>query len=274
MGQRTTVSPPLIHTTHGYWHCWKETKSSVVYRVQKYSSYAFTIFASFHIANTSLIPLLTRSVHESNRYLLLTRPFYQSALTEPLLVAIPLVAHVSSGIALRLYRRRQALHRYGAESHQDRRKIPWPPFSGTSVLGYALLPFAGFHIWTTRILPVYMHGDSSLISLGYISHGFSLHSVVSFAGFAALVSVGAWHTTWGWARWLGLAPTQVTEMDSRRQIVKKRRWYGINAVSALVTGLWLAGSLGVVGRGGKTDGWIGREFDELYKCVPLIGKWN
>ncbi|KAF2712800.1 hypothetical protein K504DRAFT_372571 [Pleomassaria siparia CBS 279.74] len=243
-------------------------------RIQKYTSYAFTVFSTLHIANTSLIPLLTRSVSESNRYLLLTRPFYQSALTEPLLVAIPLLAHVSSGIALRFYRRHQALRRYGAESHQDRRKIPWPPFSGTSLLGYALLPFAGFHIWTTRILPLYMHGDSSMIGLGYISHGFALHPAVSFAGFAALVSAGVWHTTWGWARWLGLAPTQTTETGSQRSITKKRRWYNINGVAALVTGLWLAGSLGIIGRGGKTDGWIGREFDDLYKVVSLIGKLN
>lgn len=56
-------------------------------------------------------------------------------------------------------------------------------------------------------------------------------------------------------------------MDEGRHLSKKRRWYGINAVSAVVTGLWLAGSLGIVGRGGKTGGWIGREFDELYHAA-------
>ena len=89
-----------------------------------------------------------------------------------------------------------------------------------------------------------------------------------------MVSVAAWHTVWGWARWLSLTPKQVTEAESQRNITKKRRWYGINAVSVVVAGLWLAGSLGVVGRGGKTDGWVGREYDELYKSIPLIGKLN
>lgn len=243
-------------------------------RVQKYSSYAFTVFASFHVANTSIIPLLTKSVHESNRYLLLTRPYYQTSLTEPLLVGIPLIAHVVSGIALRLYRRRQALKRYGAETHRDRRTIPWPALSGTSALGYALVPLAGFHLWTTRILPLYMHGDNSLISLNYISHGFALHPFVSFAGFTALVGVGAWHIVWGWARWLGLTPTHARDTDSKRHLVKKRRWYGINAVSAALAGLWLAGGLGIVGRTGKMGGWVGREFDELYNTMPLIGRWN
>lgn len=246
----------------------------LVTRVQKYSSYAFTVFAAFHITNVSIIPLLTKSVSESNRYLLLTRPYYQSSLAEPLVVALPLVAHISSGIALRFYRRRQALRRYGAETQRDRKTIPWPAVSGTSLLGYMLIPLAGFHAWTTRILPLYMHGDNSLISLSYISHGFALHPFISFAGFTALIGVGAWHTTWGWARWLGLAPDQVTDMDSRRQMIKKRRWYGFNAVSALVAGLWLAGSLGIVGRGGKTTGWIGKEFDELYNSMPLIRRLN
>jgi hypothetical protein len=241
----------------------------IVSRVQKYSSYAFTVFASFHVANTALIPLLTRSVPESNRYLLLTRPYYQSTLTEPLLVALPLVAHISSGIALRFYRRRQALQRYGAETHMDRKTIPWPPISGISALGYALIPLAGFHVWSTRILPTYMHGDNSMISLSYISHAFALKPFISFAGFSALVGVGAWHFAWGWAKWLNLTPPQVTDTESKRHLVKKRRWYAINGVSAVLAGLWLAGGLGIVGRGGKTGGWIGREFDELYNAMPL-----
>ncbi|KAF1978523.1 hypothetical protein BU23DRAFT_525235 [Bimuria novae-zelandiae CBS 107.79] len=241
-------------------------------RVQKYSSYAFTVFASFHVANTSIIPLLTRSVPKSNRYFLLTRPYYQSAITEPLVVALPLVAHIASGIALRFYRRRQALKRYGAETLRDRKTIPWPSLSGTSALGYALIPLAGFHVWTTRILPPYMHGDNSMISLSYISHGFALHPLVSFGGFTALAGVGTWHIVWGWAKWLGLSPTQVSVTESRRDLTKKRRWYTINGISVLLTGVWLAGALGIVGRGGKTGGWIGREFDELYNAMPFI-RW-
>lgn len=243
-------------------------------RVQRYSSYAFTVFAAFHVANTAVIPLLTRSVSESNRYLLLTRPYYQSALCEPLLVALPLISHVSSGIALRLYRRSQALKRYGAETHRDRRTIPWPALSGTSALGYALVPLAGFHLWSTRILPLYMHGDNSMISLSYISHGFALHPFVSFAGFTALIGIGAFHFTWGWAKWLDRSPAQVGEAESKRHLTRKRRWYSINAIATCLTGLWLAGGLGVVGRGGKTDGWIGREFDELYRTMPLINTWS
>ncbi|KAG9192810.1 hypothetical protein G6011_11544 [Alternaria panax] len=242
-------------------------------RIQKYSSYTFTAFAALHITNVSIIPLATRSVLESNRYLLLTRPYYQSALTEPLLVGLPLVAHVTSGIALRLWRRRQALQRYGAETRTDKRTIPWPQLSGTSALGYALVPLASFHIWTTRILPLYAHGDSSLINLQYISHGFALHPAVSFTGFTALVGVGVWHVVWGAAKWLGWAPSQVKMTEDDRALVRKRRWYAINGISAALTALWLAGGLGVVGKDGKMVGWVGKEYDELYKYLPIVGKW-
>jgi succinate dehydrogenase/fumarate reductase cytochrome b subunit len=241
-------------------------------RIQKYSSYTFTAFAALHLTNVSIIPLATRSVLESNRYLLLTRPYYQSALTEPLLVALPLVAHVTSGIALRLWRRRQALQRYGAETRTDKRTIPWPQLSGTSALGYALVPLASFHVWTTRILPLYAHGDSSLINLQYISHGFALHRVVSYTGFTALVGVGVWHFVWGAAKWLGFAPSQVSNTEENRALARKRRWYTINGISAALTALWLAGGLGVVARDGKMVGWVGKEYDELYKYLPIIGR--
>lgn len=239
-------------------------------RIQKYSSYAFSVFTAFHIANTSLIPLAVRSVPEANRYLLLTRPYYQSTIAEPLVVAIPLIAHVSSGIALRLYRRRQALHRYGAETRTDKRSIPWPTLSGTSLLGYTLLPLASFHVWTTRILPMYMHGDNSLISLSYISHGFATHPFLSFVGFSALVGIGAWHFAWGAAQWMGWKPSQVSVYSEHSGLDKKRRWYSINGVAAMITGLWLAGGLGVVSQAGKTVGWIGKEFDDLYRYIPFM----
>lgn len=243
----------------------------VVSRIHRYSSYAFTLYTAFHFTNTAMIPLATRSVFESNRYLLLTRPYYQSTIAEPLIVGLPLVAHISSGIALRLYRRRKALQRYGAETTSDRRTIPWPALSGTSALGYALVPFAAFHVWTTRILPLYAHGDSSLINLNYISHGVALHPFISFTGFTVLVSVASWHFVWGAAKWMGLAPSQVSPHESQKSIVRKRRWYSINGASALVAGLWLAGGLGIIGRDGKVVGWIGKEYDELYRYIPFLG---
>lgn len=242
-------------------------------RIQKYSSYAFSVFTAFHIANTAIIPLVTKSVPASEPYLLLTRPYYQSPIAEPFIVALPLIAHVGSGIALRIYRRRQALKQYGAESKTDRRLIAWPKVSGTSKLGYILIPLLAGHAFVNRVIPLLYEGGSSSINLGYVAHGFAKHPAVSFFGFGALVTVGVWHTVWGWAKWLRLTPASVTAGGYEGQLSRKRRWYLVNAVSALVAGLWLAGGLGVVGRGGRVEGWVGREYDELYRRIPIVGNW-
>ena len=79
--------------------------------------------------------------------------------------------------------------------------------------------------------------------------------------------------TWGWAKWLGLTPDQVTETGSDRQAVKDRRWYVINGIAAAVTGLWMAGSFGVIARAGEAPGYVGRIYNEMYSQVPVVGQW-
>ena len=242
-------------------------------RIHKYSSYTFSIFAAFHIANTSIIPLVTQSVPASEPYLLLTRPYYQSPIAEPLIIVLPLVAHVASGVALRIYRRRQQYEMYGAESRQEKRQIAWPNISGTSKLGYLLIPLLAGHSFINRGVPLKVHGGSSSVNLSFVSHAFAKFPALSFTGFTALVTVGVWHSVWGWAKWLNLTPQQVTHGGDEGRLQRKKRWYLINAVSAAVAGLWLAGGLGVVGRGGLVGGWVGREYDELYRSIPIVGKW-
>ncbi|PSK56035.1 hypothetical protein B9Z65_4913 [Elsinoe australis] len=242
-------------------------------KAQKYSSYAFTAFLSMHITNTSLIPLITQSVPASEPYLLLTRPYYQSPLAEPLVVAAPLLVHVVSGVALRLYRRREDLKMYGAEERGDRRKIAWPKVSGTSKLGYAMTGLLAGHVFINRVVPLWVHGGSSTVNLSYVSHAFAKHPAVSFFGFAALIGVGVAHMTWGMSKWLGLAPTQVVVWGGEGRLEKKRRWWVMNGVAAVVAGLWMAGGLGVVGRGGEVKGWVGREYEELYRSLPIVGRW-
>ncbi|KAF2226365.1 hypothetical protein BDZ85DRAFT_256040 [Elsinoe ampelina] len=242
-------------------------------KAQKYSSYAFTAFLGMHITNTSIIPLITQSVHASEPYLLLTRPYYQSPIAEPLVVIAPLAVHIASGVALQIYRRREDLKMYGAEERGDRRKIAWPKMSGTSQLGYAMTWLLAGHIFINRILPLKVHGGSSTINLSYVSHAFAQHPAVSFAGFVALISVGVAHMTWGMSKWLGVAPTQIVVWGQEGRLEKKRRWWIVNGVAAAIAGLWMAGGLGVVGRGGQVGGWVGREYEELYKSIPIIGRW-
>jgi hypothetical protein len=270
-----------------------------VTRIQRYSTYAFTAFAALHITNTAVIPLLTRSVSASEPYLLLTRPFYQSRLAEPLLVVGPVVAHVGAGVALRLLRARESRRRYGtasdgsssSEDERDggggddaaprrrRRHRPWwrPRVSGQSALGLALAPLLAAHAYANRGLPLYREGSSANVGLEFAAHGFARLPALARAAYGALVLAFAWHAAWGWARWLRLTPATVavagagTAAEARRQ--RRTRWWAVNGVAAAVALVWFAGGLGVVGGGGLADGWQAGVYDGLYRQLPLVGRW-
>ena len=237
-------------------------------RLQRYSSYVFTVYASFHIANTSIIPLLTRSVPAAETYLLLTRPYYQSFPLEPLLITLPIATHVLSGLALRINRRNANLKRYGA-SHlpittrfEQGLKV-WPTLSWSSRSGYVLLPLVLGHAFVNRTLPWIYEGGSSSVGLQYVSHGFAKHPFLAWTGYMALISIGVGHIVWGIARWTNWTPTGTDKKA-------KRRWWTINGITAAVMSLWMAGGLGVVGRGGRASGWVGQGYDVLYSKIPLL----
>ncbi|KAI9660052.1 MAG: hypothetical protein M1821_001404 [Bathelium mastoideum] len=241
-------------------------------RVQRYSSYAFSLFAVAHVTNTSLLPLLTRSLPASDTYLLLTRPYYQSTLAEPLLIGLPLALHIASGLTLRLRRRRRLTQDFGASTRAERRTIAWPALSGTSALGYALAPLVAMHVFVNRAVPLKVAGGSSDVGLKYVGHGFTRFPALSWSVYVALVGVGVWHGVWGWARWMGFAPGQVRVGGGDGVVERKRRWWVVNGAAGVVAMLWGAGGLGVVGRGGLVGGWLGKEYDELYRYVPILGR--
>jgi len=149
----------------------------------------------------------------------------------------------------------------------------WPKISGISKLGYAFLPLLVGHIFINRAIPNQFPGGQSNVNLSYVSHAFAKHPVISYAGFTALLTLGVSHVTWGWAKWLGYTPDQTTEMGAERELVRKRRWYIINGVTLAVLALWMAGGLGVIGRGGEAPGYVGRMYDAMYQRIPIIGKW-
>lgn len=243
-------------------------------KIQRYSSYTFSAFLTAHITNTSIIPLITQSVGASENYLLLTRPYYQSPVFEPLIIFAPLTLHIASGIALRLTRRRQAVNWYGAESKAERRNLAWPKLSGTSLLGYLFFPAVAAHIYVNRGLPVLVEGGSSGVGLSYISHGFARHPAVAYTAYTALLGLGVSHFVWGWSRWLGWHPDKATGVNGdERQQIRKRRWYSINGVALATIILWAAGGLGIIARGGAAFGWKGKNYDKLFHHIPIIGHW-
>src|SRR6185437_4340079 len=122
----------------------------------------------------------------------------------------PVVTHVLSGVALRIYHRRQDARRHGAESHAERRSIPWPKVSRTSALGFALYPMFVAHVLVNRVLPFKVLGGSSRVGLRYFAHGMTTHPWLLNAAYAVMLSVASWHFVGGAAKWLRWSPEFVT----------------------------------------------------------------
>ena len=262
---------------------------AIVTRIQRYSSYTFTVFASIHLANTSVFPLIYKSVPYSEPLLVMAREAYQTPYTEPLLVGLPLVAHIVSGVAIRLIRRSQNLQRYGgansgmyalarsrtdsstASSNSKNGLRIWPAINYVSISGYVLLAPLASHIFMNRILPLMVEGDSSNIGLQYVAHGFALHKYAPWIAYTALLGVGVGHMVWGWAKWLDVAPPhqwKKTTFDKQLRKKRRRAWWTINSIAVLITGVWAAGGLGVVARAGLTEGWLGTVYDNIYSYGP------
>jgi hypothetical protein len=119
------------------------------------------------------------------------------------------------------------------------------------------------HAFTNRLVPYIYEGGSSGVGLGFVSHGFAKHPVIAWVGYMGFLGVAAGHFVWGAARWNGWLPS-----GSDRKA--RRRWWTLNVISAAFAGLWMAGGLGIVGRGGAADGWVGKGYDELYSKIPLL----
>ncbi|KAI1199796.1 hypothetical protein F5X97DRAFT_295441 [Nemania serpens] len=256
-------------------------------RIQRYSSYTFTFFAGLHFANTSLIPLIYRSVPYSEPFLLMTRELYQTRLTEPLLVGLPVLAHVVSGFTIRLLRRSQNKKRYHGDGHpgfwdraRSKNSLPspkshaspriWPVFSNIAASGYTFAVLLTSHVAMNRVLPLVVDGDSSNIGLAYVAHGFARHAPSAYVTYAVLLSVGAGHMVWGMARWLDLAPPanwKKITFDKPTRSRRRRAWWAINATAVSLTLLWAAGGLGVVARAGATQGWLGSVYDRIYELA-------
>lgn len=252
------------------------------------------IFTALHLTNVSLIPAMTRTVPSSETFLLMTREIYQTTLSEPLIVFVPVLAHVGSGIALRLLRRWQNMERYGGrtpglhalgqlrdslsgESNGGAVRL-WPRLSWISVSGYALTVCYGAHVFMNRVLPLLVEGDSSNIGLAYVAHGFARHPLTSYGAYLALLGTASGHMVWGMAKWLGWAPSTnswrgergvVVVADKKTRRRRRTKWLGVHGVAVGVAVLWAVGGLGVVARGGLAEGWVGKVYDGLFEHVGL-----
>jgi hypothetical protein len=256
--------------------------------LQKYSTYPPTLFLALHVANTSLVPLATRSLPASESLLLLTRPVYQSPSLEHAILTVPILTHIVSGFALRSIRAQRRARLYGAEKITQRSLIrSWPNPSLQAKLGYTLIPLLGTHVLVARVVPLFVEGGSSGVGLGYIAHGIARRPVFWNLFYIIFVATGVWHTVGGWAAWMGWRVTTSWTRrgeDLHQSIIestanverarrKRRMQWTVHGISALGTTLWLTGGMGIVGRWGRGSGWEANNWDELYRNVPVIAGW-
>lgn len=244
-----------------------------------------------HFANTSLIPLVTQSVADSENYLLLTRPIYQSPGLEHLVLTVPVLTHIAAGIGLRNIRASRRARLYGAETRSQRYSVQlWPRMTLQARLGYILAPLLGAHVLVNRITPLMVDGGSSGIGLGYIAHGFARSPVFWNIYYTVFVAAGMWHIVGGWASWMGWRVTTVrtewfrkkdslegyldeTAKERERAKRQRRTKWTIYGCAAIGTSFWLAGALGIVGRAGAGSAWEAKGWNEIYTQVPAIGDW-
>ncbi|KAI0465564.1 hypothetical protein F4859DRAFT_507961 [Xylaria cf. heliscus] len=264
------------------------TYNATVTRIQRYSSYTFTFFAGLHLANTSLIPLVYRSVPYSEPFLLMTRELYQTPITEPLLVGLPVAAHILSGITIRLLRRRQNKKWYHGDGHPSfwslsssknslsssspshKHSRIWPVFSNIAASGYVFAVLLTSHVAMNRALPLIVDGDSSNIGLAYVAHGFARHAPSAYVTYGLLLSAGVGHMVWGMARWWDLSPPanwKQTTFDKPTRSRRRRAWWAIQITVVSLAGLWAAGALGVVAKAGPAQGWLGTVYDGIYELA-------
>ncbi|KAL4923342.1 S-adenosyl-L-methionine-dependent methyltransferase [Aspergillus undulatus] len=254
--------------------------------VQRYSTYPPTLFTALHFANTSLIPIATRSVAKSDNYFLLTRPIYQSPVFEHVILTIPILAHIASGIALRNIRSSRRARLYGAETRDQRYALSfWPRMSLQVRLGYAFAPLLATHVLVNRVVPVMVDGGSSSISLSFVAHGIARSRVFWATYYHIFVFVGVYHVLGGLASWMGwrITTARKTRGDGKGSLGghlgfteseqhvqrRKRMWWNFNKVAALGACIWLAGALWVVGNGG--EGFmkhIGKAYRVLTNYLP------
>ncbi|KAF3401997.1 hypothetical protein F1880_009724 [Penicillium rolfsii] len=257
--------------------------------IQKYSTYPPTAFFILHFANTSLIPLITRSVPASEPYLLLTRPVYQAPGLEHLVLTVPILAHIASGVALRNIRASRRARLYGAETRAQRHLLSfWPKVSVQAKTGYLIAPLVGLHAVVNRVTPWMVEGGSSGVGLGYVAHGIARSPIFWNCFYLLFVTASVWHFVGGWATWMGWKVTTArkergskgslegylgypeNEVKAKRQ---RKMWWVVNGIAAAGAALWLAGALGIVGRGGEGAGWEAQGWNEMYSHVPVIGAW-
>lgn len=170
---------------------------SFLLKAQKYSAYGFLAFFGLHASSVVVAPALGISSTGIQDYFEMTRAVYLSPLFEYPVVHGCALAHVFSGVSIRILRLLSSQRTKRATAERDiviqdvqREDIglggigsifgfgfkkSWisstiPSLTPLTFSGYVLSVGLLYHMWKMKWRPIIVDGDSSLVTLNFITH--------------------------------------------------------------------------------------------------------
>lgn len=168
----------------------RNTILRVATSIQSISAIGFSAFLAMHLA----APLASALGLDASNVMLLTREYYQTSLSEPILVWGSLVAHIASSIVRRVTINLRYTSSPSKEEGKARRP---PPPSIHSLAGYALVPLVIGHSLSHRIIPARRGLSPSLLSYSYVSYALSEYRFTSWFSYLALSVLATYHAAGG-----------------------------------------------------------------------------
>ncbi|SGZ55973.1 CIC11C00000003518 [Sungouiella intermedia] len=203
----------------------------VLTQIQKYSSYTFLGFFGLHIASTVVVPGLGINAEKCQDIFEMCRNVYLGPLVEYLAIYAAGGIHLASGICIRVLRlfssRTRAQPKDFLIKDEYREDIglgglgtllglgykrswissTFPSFTPLTFSGYVMAVCLGFHWFKMRLAPMLVDGDSSLVTLKYVTH--YLHqspfgkwgAFCNYAMLVLLLWVSFYHIVSGLFKW-------------------------------------------------------------------------
>lgn len=171
---------------------------SILYKIQRYSTYGFLSFFSLHTTSVTLIPSFL-PMHINQEIFQLARLIYLNVPFETLIYGSGIL-HIASGILLRILRPRHKVVTLDAKKKIKSDEVGLggitnligigPKIAIISRLtnnaltpltfsGYCLIPSLLYHLVKFKLVPLQIEGDSSLISLQYVNVVLN-HSMIKY----------------------------------------------------------------------------------------------
>ncbi|KAI8825895.1 uncharacterized protein EV422DRAFT_514602 [Fimicolochytrium jonesii] len=240
-------------------------------RVQQVSGLAFSSFSALHLGGHLLASF---SFSLADTALFASRVFYQNPVVEPLVVGASLVVHIGSSLA-RVVIRTRNIKKLNSRLEKDKLENSAEKMERTNAAeevvkkpaqtaaqrelqfhrlsGYVLTALVGVHVLATRITPLKVLPDTSIIDLTFVTHSLRADwtAPLFYPYYIILGTAGIYHTAFG-------IQQALSSMKLMRKRVNPGTWTTALLVSAGIMTLAILGIAGI--------------FEDV--PIPLASKWH